>query len=170
MGDEIALDNDRSYLTDPAKADDSRWIHRPTMAWDVADRRATPGAIEARMFAAVQRLVAARRAHPAMDAGGELWVHRHTDPALFAWARLHPRHGRFYGIANFANRPASVHAQFLEWAGMIAPKLVLGADDVRRSSDEWTLAPYGLAWFVDDADSAVQPSLGNERLARDVRP
>ena len=24
---------------DPAKADDSRWIHRPAMNWDVADRR-----------------------------------------------------------------------------------------------------------------------------------
>jgi amylosucrase len=157
MGDEIALDNDRSYLTDPAKADDSRWIHRPAMSWDVADRRNAPGTLEARMFATVQRLVVARRAAPAMDAGGELWIHRHTDPAVFAWARLHPRHGRFYGIANFANRPASVPASFLEWAGMVSPRLVLGEDDVRHAGAEWTVAPYGLAWFVDDADSAVQP-------------
>jgi amylosucrase len=158
-GDEIALDNDRSYLTDSAKADDSRWIHRPAMSWDVADRRDSPGTLEARMFTTVQRLVAARRAHPAMDAGGELWIHRHTDPALFAWARLHPRHGRFYGIANFSNRPVSVPAPFLEWAGMVSPRLVLGEDDIRRWGAEWTVVPYGLAWFIDDADTAVQPAV-----------
>jgi amylosucrase len=163
MGDEIALDNDRGYLVDPSKADDSRWIHRPAMSWDVADRRHSNGTVEARMFAAVQRLVAARRAHPAMDGGGELWIQRHTDPALFAWARLHPRHGRCYGIANFADRPAMVAAEFLDWAGMVAPRLILGADDLRRADTEWTIAPYGLAWFVDDADTVVQPTILQRR-------
>jgi amylosucrase len=168
MGDEIALDNDRRYVDDPAKADDSRWIHRPAMSWPVADRRHLDGAVEARMFSTLRRLATARRAHPAMDAGGGLWIHRHTDPALFAWARLHPRHGRFYGIANFANRAATVPAEFLEWAGMVAPRLVLGADDVRLAGAEWTVAPYGLAWFVDDADTVVQPMVVRPALGSQV--
>ncbi len=43
MGDELGLLNDASYLGDPHKADDNRWMHRPAMDWEAASRRARPG-------------------------------------------------------------------------------------------------------------------------------
>ena len=43
MGDELALDNDPSYVVDPAKEDDSRWVHRPEMSWAKAERRHVDG-------------------------------------------------------------------------------------------------------------------------------
>ena len=33
MGDEIALDNDDSYRSDPARRHEGRWLHRPPMPW-----------------------------------------------------------------------------------------------------------------------------------------
>ena len=54
MGDELGLDNDRSYLDDPEKADDSRWIHRPAMPWNVAARRNVQGSAEHRDWIAAQ--------------------------------------------------------------------------------------------------------------------
>ena len=33
MGDELGLLNDRSYLADPLKAHEGRWLHRPQMHW-----------------------------------------------------------------------------------------------------------------------------------------
>src|SRR3954462_14766394 len=62
MGDELGLRNDASYLDDPHKADDNRWMHRPAMDWEAASRRHAPATIEGRLWAGLQRLIAARRA------------------------------------------------------------------------------------------------------------
>jgi amylosucrase len=34
MGDEAGMLNDRTYLADPDKAHEGRWLHRPMMRWD----------------------------------------------------------------------------------------------------------------------------------------
>ena len=39
INDEIATLNDYSYLQDPDKQDDSRWVHRPAFDWQRADKR-----------------------------------------------------------------------------------------------------------------------------------
>lgn len=155
MGDELALDNDRTYLTDTEKADDSRWIHRPAMPWDVAARRATPGAIEHRMYSTVQRMVAVRGSTPAMAAGGETWIHRYDDTAVFAWARRHQRLGRFFGMANFSSRDAKAPAEALQWAGLERPRAVLGEQHVRITDAGFVLAPLSVVWFADDADRTI---------------
>ena len=53
MGDELALRNDPDWAADPAHATDNRWVHRPRMPWDVAERR--PG---------IDRAAGLRRARP----------------------------------------------------------------------------------------------------------
>ncbi|TXI51129.1 MAG: amylosucrase [Lysobacter sp.] len=37
MGDEIALGNDETYLDDPMRAAEGRWLHRPAMPWTIAE-------------------------------------------------------------------------------------------------------------------------------------
>lgn len=37
MGDEIALGNDETYLDDPTRAGEGRWLHRPAMPWAIAE-------------------------------------------------------------------------------------------------------------------------------------
>ena len=157
MGDELALDNDRTYLLDPAKADDSRWIHRPTMPWDLAARRHAAGTVEQRVFITIQRMVAIRRAEAAMSAGGSTSIQPNPDTAVFSWLRRHPRHGRFLGFANFAARVGSVPADAVSSAGLSQPRLVLGREHLRTDADGIHLAPYGVVWFVDDTDGALQP-------------
>ncbi|MDX1654399.1 MAG: alpha-amylase family protein, partial [Candidatus Competibacteraceae bacterium] len=39
MGDELGLLNDHGYLDDPDLAGDNRWMHRPNMDWQRAERR-----------------------------------------------------------------------------------------------------------------------------------
>lgn len=159
MGDELALDNDPSYALDPAKADDSRWIHRPAMPWSTAERRHVAGTISYRVFTYMQSLAAARAVNPAMNAGGDLAIHRHADTAVFAWARHHPRDGRFYGLANFAAREAVVPSSALGRAGLERPVVILGDDALERDGDDLVLAPYGVVWFVDEADGPLSPTV-----------
>jgi amylosucrase len=159
MGDELALDNDPSYALDPAKADDSRWIHRPAMPWNLAERRHVSGTISYRMFTFVQSLARVRAEHPSMDAGGDVTIHRHADTAVLAWARHHPRHGRFYGVANFASREAEVPAAALQWAGLERPTAVVGSEWLEREGDWLFIAPYGVVWFVDEVDVPLCPAV-----------
>src|SRR3954447_17287712 len=56
MGDELGLRNDPGYESDPARADDNRWMHRPPMDWAAAERRTDPATVEGRLWAGLKRL------------------------------------------------------------------------------------------------------------------
>ena len=50
MGDELALRNYYDFVEEPDHADDNRWVHRPPMPWDLADRRHIEGTVEYRIW------------------------------------------------------------------------------------------------------------------------
>jgi amylosucrase len=158
MGDEVGLGNDDSYLADAHLAEDSRWMHRPFMPWKTAARRAKATTVEARLFTWLQLLATVRSGAQAMSAGGDTFVHQLPDPAMFAWARSHPRHGRFYGVANFAARPATAPLEALGWAGLSTPRVALASAESAVGPGALSLGAYGVMWFVDDADGPVQPA------------
>ncbi len=60
-GDEIGTLNNESYLDDPNKKDDTRWMHRPTIDWEKAELRNTPGTVEYEIFSALKRMIAVRK-------------------------------------------------------------------------------------------------------------
>ena len=157
MGDELALDNDRTYVADPEKADDSRWIHRPAMPWVQAERRHVAGTVEQRIFHTLRTFSELRCSEPAMSAGGELWIRPFPDTAVLGWSRMHPNYGHFFGVANFANREARVPADSLRLAGITEPQLLHG--EPRFEQGDLVLPPYGMAWYVNALDSELQPRL-----------
>ena len=153
MGDELALDNDESYLEDPDRAGDSRWMHRPMLDPGVQARRHQPGTIEHQVFSGFVALAAARRAQPSITTGGATFMHRYDDPAILAFERRHPRHGRFFALANLAPRPAAVPDGVFGYAGLSAPAVVHGAEHLSSGPGELIVAPYGMVWVVDAADA-----------------
>ena len=60
-GDEAGYTNDYSYLGDPGKSYDNRWMHRPVTDWEKNRRTSMPGTVEQRIFSGTQRLIAIRR-------------------------------------------------------------------------------------------------------------
>jgi amylosucrase len=61
-GDELAYTNDYSFLQDPGKSYDNRWMHRPVMNWERNEKRNLPGSYEARIFNETKKLIATRNA------------------------------------------------------------------------------------------------------------
>lgn len=59
-GDEIGHTNDYSYLSDPGKSYDNRWMHRPVIDWKKVNLRKKAGTIENRIFTATKRLLEIR--------------------------------------------------------------------------------------------------------------
>jgi amylosucrase len=55
-GDEVRYTNDYSYLTNPSKSYDNRWMHRPVIDWVKNSNIETAGTIEQRIFFATSQL------------------------------------------------------------------------------------------------------------------
>jgi amylosucrase len=119
MGDELALRNDVSYLDDPARADDNRWLHRPVMDWAAAACRSDPTTVEGRVFDGLRSLVHVRKRAAALHAGGESDIVGVDNGSVFAWRRRHPRTGHFVGLANFAETSQSVDVGALSRFGWL---------------------------------------------------
>ena len=60
-GDEAGYTNDYSYLDDPAKSYDNRWMHRPVIDWEKNTKTEEIGSIEHSIFSATQRLIDLRK-------------------------------------------------------------------------------------------------------------
>jgi amylosucrase len=60
-GDEAGYTNDYSYLEDPGKSYDNRWMHRPIINWEQNKRVQKKGSVENRVYSALQKLIKLRR-------------------------------------------------------------------------------------------------------------
>lgn len=134
MGDELGLLNDESYLDDPAHRDDNRWLHRPTMDWDLAEGR-TADSVATRVFVGITTLIAARRELPALHASVAPDVFVTSNPAVLVFRRRHAA-GTVVEVYNL-----SEHPQWFEGAAL------------------WPLAGDLLHDHVSDEDVAVAEHL-----------
>ncbi|MFN5023199.1 MAG: alpha-amylase family glycosyl hydrolase, partial [Chitinophagaceae bacterium] len=78
-GDELAYTNDYSYLQDPGKSYDNRWMHRPLMNWDRNEKRKQAGTFEERIFSETKKLIATRKTLEVMgDFKNVTWMTPHN--------------------------------------------------------------------------------------------
>lgn len=78
-GDECGYTNDYTYLKDPGKSYDNRWMHRPTIDWQKNNLRKKKGTIENQIFAGTQKLIEIRKKFDLFgDFGNIKWVSVHN--------------------------------------------------------------------------------------------
>ncbi|MEY3620310.1 MAG: hypothetical protein RLZZ391_676 [Bacteroidota bacterium] len=78
-GDEMAYTNDYSYLNDPGKSYDNRWMHRPVIDWNKNEQRNHQGSIESRIFNETKKLIQIRKALPMVrDVKNVTWMTPHN--------------------------------------------------------------------------------------------
>jgi amylosucrase len=128
MGDELALMNDRSYLQVAELAHDSRWIHRPRMDWALAARRLPDEGPTGEVFRGTRRILARRRAIPALHGGVPVEVLGAPVQGIFAFRRAAPT-GALVCLFNFTDR----------WLHL--PEAWLRAEGVRQMWDELSERP-----------------------------
>lgn len=78
-GDEVGYTNDYSYLNDPGKSYDNRWMHRPIINWKKNALAEQKGSIEQRIFKATQQLIQLRKQLPVFaDNKNITWLSPHN--------------------------------------------------------------------------------------------
>jgi amylosucrase len=116
LGDEIATLNDYDYRQDTAKAQDSRWVHRPFTDWEKVDRRLDPNSLEGRTFQGLQRLIRLRKQNQ-IFAGNAMEVIDTGNEHVLAYLRLHGKN-RALVLANFSEQPQIIPGNLLRLYGL----------------------------------------------------
>jgi amylosucrase len=148
MGDELGLLNDTSYMDDPHKADDNRWMHRPLMEWEAAERRHDPSTVEGRLWSGLQRLIAARRATRAIHVQGvtePLWT---GNEHVFGLCRQQAGEALLV-VANFTADPQPMSLEVIRSRGFELSGAAAEPDGraLETYHDFVVLAPYQHLWF-----------------------
>ncbi|MGN6421924.1 MAG: alpha-amylase family glycosyl hydrolase [Asticcacaulis sp.] len=132
MGDEIALLNDETFLNDPERRLELRWLHRPRMDWARADERHDSGSPAQLMFSHILRLNHVLGQMPDWSEPVPATPVPSHAPALLVFERALSG-GRFVCLANLSGESIDLSS---EWAG----------EDLISGTSLKSLAPYQLMW------------------------
>ncbi|HEX9018782.1 MAG TPA: amylosucrase, partial [Anaerolineaceae bacterium] len=116
LGDEVGTLNDYGYLDDPAKAGDSRWVHRPAADAERYASRGDESTAEGRIYQGLRGLIELRKAHPAFS-GQEMQVMDTGSEQVLGYVRAGQRE-RILVLANFGETEQTLPADRLRLYGM----------------------------------------------------
>jgi amylosucrase len=108
-GDELGYTNDYSYLDDPGKSYDNRWMHRPIIHWEknkLTEKKGTP---EEKIFSGTRKLLQIRKKLSLLaDYSNLVWL---TPYNIHVASFIRTDHEKkLYGLFNFSGAKA-----FITW-------------------------------------------------------
>ncbi|MEY4617860.1 MAG: hypothetical protein RL101_46, partial [Actinomycetota bacterium] len=148
MGDEIGMFNDYSFVDDPEKAEDNRWIHRPKMDWSAAELARTAKnktSVAARIYSGISQITSARKKSPALHASVTTKVRAGRGSGVAIFERNHPA-GQMIQVYNLSEDSRWVSQDELgDLSGNIEDRLTGEVFELREGI---TLSPYAALWLV----------------------
>ena len=148
MGDELGLLNDYTFVNDPRLKADNRWVHRPYMPWDIAEKRLEAGTPEARIFSGIKKIITARKQTPQFHASYLTEIIESYSQYIFAHIRRHPL-GNLLALYNFSEAAQSVPVGLLRIHGLEGRVVnKLEAAEVQLLDGQLFLRPYERLWLT----------------------
>jgi amylosucrase len=147
LGDEVGQLNDYGYLDDPAKAEDSRWVGRPTYPADRYATRQDAATDAGAIFPRLRHLIDIRKTTPEL-AGGRLVPFDTNNAHVLGYQRpglLDGEESTVVVLANFADSPQHISAETL--SGLPEAALELLSGEPTRLRTGLTLEPHGVRWL-----------------------
>ena len=134
-GDEAGYTNDYSYLQDPGKSYDNRWMHRPVIDWKKNKRIDEKGTLEHRIFSSTQKLISIRIKLPAIaDYKNLVWLSPHNihvagylrtfeDQRVFCVFNFssEPSYLTWFAFKQYGNLPSKLYDHWSEREVIIGP-------------------------------------------------
>ena len=153
-GDEIGALNDYGFLNDPAKSEDTRWMHRPTIDWGKAESRHRHGTVEQRIFGALQKMIAVRKSTTAFADYNNRVLLDTANPHLFAFMRINPfvSGDSVLVVGNFDTSPQSLTLSDLSNRGQFEYGQLsdlYSGEAPKQFKDQLVVPPYRFYWLTD---------------------
>lgn len=146
LGDEWGQMNDYTYLEDPTKVNDSRWVHRSRKRWQSHEGLANQGTLEWRFYSEMVRLIKSRQRTPAFR-NGAMEVFDTGNRHVFGFVRGHKTQ-RVWVINNFSEHPQTLPASDLGSWGLPKTNTDLVSGQTIRVRDKLILKPYQFMWLT----------------------
>ncbi|MCE7946938.1 MAG: DUF3459 domain-containing protein [Chloroflexi bacterium CFX4] len=149
LGDELGMTNDYTFRTNAAKANDSRWVHRPKASANLKAQRHDPQSVAGALFGAIRHMIRVRKAHAAFSAEGRAAWLECGNPHVLAFERTHAGE-TILVLANFSELPQTVARRMLPAADPRTPyhDLLSGESVQPDSAGELLLQPYAVLWLT----------------------
>jgi amylosucrase len=148
LGEEWGVLNDYSYLDNPEKADDSRWIHRPKMDWSMLKELKNKQSVKRRVFTQLQELFQQRKSHPAL-AGNQIRLLPNDNGHVLSFLRWNDSN-MLVVLANFSDQTQSLSLRQLRTEGLAHFLKNMFSDQTVSTNDTIVLEPYDLLWLQED--------------------
>lgn len=145
LGDEVGTLNDYTYRQDPAKADDSRWVHRPPADplryAQKEDKETVPGKI----FLGLKRLIHLRKSVANFDCDTPEFIQT-GNPHVFGYLRS-GEDGETLFLNNFSDQTQVVSKNLMRLCGLAFPLVDLVSEQVFEDETDLTLSPCQYLWL-----------------------
>ncbi|MCG8487017.1 MAG: alpha-amylase family glycosyl hydrolase [Chromatiales bacterium] len=153
-GDEIGTLNDREFLNDENKAGDNRWMQRPKIDWQRAERRHQHGTPEQQIFDGLKKMIAARKGIPAFADFNNRELIEVDNPHLFVFWRSDPfmPMGSVLVVCNFDSSPQFMELSALGNRGMFEYgnlKDLYSGESPRLFKQQLVVPPHQFYWLTD---------------------
>jgi amylosucrase len=145
IGDEWGMLNDYTYLSDPGKAGDSRWVHRSRKRWEAREDLTDQDTLEWRFFHEMVKLFNLRKTLPALQNGGMEVIHT-GNPHLFGYIRSFGGQ-KILVINNFAEEPQKMDTLHLSACGATKDAIDLLSNEVLSSGKDLMLNGHQSVWL-----------------------
>ncbi|MCU7923921.1 MAG: alpha-amylase [Candidatus Thiodiazotropha sp. (ex Dulcina madagascariensis)] len=153
-GDEIGTLNNYDFLEDENKSGDNRWMHRPKMDWEKAERRHQRGTPEQRIFDGLKKMIAARKGIPAFADFNNRELIDVDNPHLFVFWRTDPFMplGSVLVVCNFDDSPQYMELSVLGNRGIFEHgnlRDIYSGESPRLFKDQLVVPPFHFYWLTD---------------------
>jgi len=153
-GDELGILNNSSYLDDPHKSGDSRWVHRPTIDWEKAENRNVAATVEYKIFSALKRMIAVRKEIGVFADFNNRELIEVDNPCLFVFERysFNKQAERVLVVANFDSTPQKLNLSNISgWSGDQYGRIVDLASGCSPDifKDTLVVPGYGFYWLSE---------------------
>ncbi|MEJ2619108.1 MAG: alpha-amylase family glycosyl hydrolase [Candidatus Thiodiazotropha sp.] len=153
-GDEIGTLNDRAFMNDKNKAGDNRWMQRPTIDWQRAERRHQHGTPEQQIFDGLKKMIAARKGIPAFADFNNRELVEVDNTHLFVFWRSDPFMplGSILVVCNFDSNPQYMELSALGNRGMFEYgnlKDLYSGESPRLFKQQLVVPPHQFYWLTD---------------------
>jgi amylosucrase len=146
LGDEWGMMNDYTYLSDPTKVADSRWVHRCRRRWQAREDLDDQDTIEWRFFNEMIKLISLRKQLPAFRNGG-MQVVETGNVHLFGYLRA-GNGDKVWVINNFSRHAQQMDPKHLAAVGINNPCNDLVSQVELSLDDGLALSGYQFVWLV----------------------
>jgi amylosucrase len=145
LGDEVGTLNDLNYQKDPAKADDSRWVHRSERNEELYANRKDTSKIAGQIYAGLRHMISQRFACAAF-AGGHLTGFITGNPSVLGYQRG-TNDAKVLVLANFSEFEQHCSAEIFSAMPSEAKNLLGNSLVTLQLRQGLTLTAYQVVWL-----------------------